>query len=77
MAGIKVWVLTGDKVETAMNIGHACKLLEESMNMFIIEKMDFKGIEEEIDNAYADQSKTKNVRENAVIVAGETLGLIQ
>lgn len=27
-AGIQVWVLTGDKVETAMNIGHSCRLLE-------------------------------------------------
>ena len=27
-AAIKVWVLTGDKVETAMNIGMACKLLD-------------------------------------------------
>ena len=27
-AGIQVWVLTGDKVETAINIGHACKLLD-------------------------------------------------
>ena len=26
-AGIKVWVLTGDKVETAINIGYSCKLL--------------------------------------------------
>lgn len=26
-AGIKVWVLTGDKVETARNIGYSCKLL--------------------------------------------------
>ena len=24
-AGIKVWVLTGDKQETAINIGYACK----------------------------------------------------
>lgn len=28
-AGIKVWVLTGDKPETAVNIGYACRLLEE------------------------------------------------
>ncbi|XP_020795715.2 phospholipid-transporting ATPase IC [Boleophthalmus pectinirostris] len=27
-AGIKVWVLTGDKKETAVNIGYACKLLD-------------------------------------------------
>lgn len=26
-AGIKVWVLTGDKKETAINIAHSCKLL--------------------------------------------------
>ncbi|XP_041646707.1 phospholipid-transporting ATPase IC isoform X1 [Cheilinus undulatus] len=26
-AGIKVWVLTGDKKETAVNIGYSCKLL--------------------------------------------------
>lgn len=26
-AGIKVWVLTGDKKETAINIAYACKLL--------------------------------------------------
>jgi magnesium-transporting ATPase (P-type) len=27
LAGIKVWVLTGDKVDTAKNIGYSCKLL--------------------------------------------------
>lgn len=26
-AGIKVWVLTGDKIETAINIGISCELL--------------------------------------------------
>lgn len=26
-AGIKIWVLTGDKQETAINIAHSCKLL--------------------------------------------------
>ncbi|KRX09193.1 P-type ATPase, cytoplasmic domain N [Pseudocohnilembus persalinus] len=30
-AGIKVWVLTGDKVETARNIGYSCKLLSPSI----------------------------------------------
>ena len=27
--GIKVWVLTGDKIETAINIGFSCKLLND------------------------------------------------
>ncbi|XP_016395800.1 phospholipid-transporting ATPase IC [Sinocyclocheilus rhinocerous] len=27
-AGLKVWVLTGDKTETAVNVGYACKLMD-------------------------------------------------
>ena len=30
-AGIKVWMLTGDKMETAKNIGFSCKLITEEM----------------------------------------------
>lgn len=29
--GIKVWVLTGDKIETAINIGYSAGLLDDSM----------------------------------------------
>ncbi len=29
-AGIKVWVLTGDKIETAINIGVSAGLLNQS-----------------------------------------------
>lgn len=35
-AGIKLWVLTGDKMETAINIGFACSLLRQGMNQIII-----------------------------------------
>jgi len=31
LAGIKVWVLTGDKQETAINIGYSCNLLNDEM----------------------------------------------
>ena len=36
-AGIKVWVLTGDKRETAINIGKSCALIDPSLKVFIIE----------------------------------------
>ena len=39
-AGIKVWVLTGDKQETAINIGYSCKLLKASMKIFKINIRD-------------------------------------
>ncbi|XP_009783474.1 probable phospholipid-transporting ATPase 5 [Nicotiana sylvestris] len=31
-AGLKIWLLTGDKKETAVNIGFACSLLRHDMN---------------------------------------------
>jgi phospholipid-transporting ATPase len=34
-ANIKVWVLTGDRQETAINIGYSCKLLTEEMDLLI------------------------------------------
>ena len=36
-AGIKVWVLTGDKVETAINIAYSCKLLSDAYKTFIVD----------------------------------------
>ena len=35
-AGIKIWVLTGDRQETAINIGMSCKLISEDMSLLII-----------------------------------------
>ncbi|MED6135997.1 putative phospholipid-transporting ATPase 4 [Stylosanthes scabra] len=35
-AGLKIWVLTGDKMETAINIGFACSLLRQGMQQICI-----------------------------------------
>ncbi|XP_047175437.1 probable phospholipid-transporting ATPase 8 isoform X3 [Vigna umbellata] len=35
-AKIKLWVLTGDKMETAVNIGYACSLLRKDMKQIVI-----------------------------------------
>jgi phospholipid-translocating ATPase len=34
-AGIKLWVLTGDRVETAINIGFSCNLLNNNMELIV------------------------------------------
>jgi phospholipid-translocating ATPase len=39
-AGIKLWVLTGDKVETAINIGFSCNLLDNDMDLLILKVTD-------------------------------------
>jgi phospholipid-transporting ATPase len=44
-ANIKVWVLTGDRQETAINIGYSCKLLTEDMDLFICNKDDYPSTE--------------------------------
>ncbi len=36
-ANIKIWVLTGDKQETAINIGYACQLLTGDMDVHTVE----------------------------------------
>ncbi|XP_068012406.1 phospholipid-transporting ATPase IK isoform X2 [Melanerpes formicivorus] len=42
LGNIKVWVLTGDKQETAVNIGYACKLLTDDME--ILEEREISDI---------------------------------
>lgn len=39
-AGLKIWVLTGDKMETAINIGFACSLLRQGMKQICIATMN-------------------------------------
>ena len=38
-AGIKMWVLTGDKLDTAENIGHSCNLLSKEQRLFTLKVM--------------------------------------
>ncbi|KAK6355385.1 hypothetical protein TWF696_004492 [Orbilia brochopaga] len=39
-AGIKLWVLTGDKVETAINIGFSCNLLNNDMDLILLQSTE-------------------------------------
>lgn len=49
IAGIKIWVLTGDKQETAINIGYSCQLLtDELIDIFIIDGMHPDDVEQQL-----------------------------
>ena len=39
-AGIKIWVLTGDKIETAINIGYSCSLIDSTMEKITIDQTE-------------------------------------
>ena len=56
---MQLWVLTGDKVETAINIGHSCQLLNDSMNMFVLQETKPKKVRIEIVEALGNQNLTK------------------
>ena len=47
-AGIKVWVLTGDKLETAINIGISAGLLDGKMDQHVILPNDKEGLAKEL-----------------------------
>uniref|UniRef100_A0A8K9XJG1 Phospholipid-transporting ATPase n=1 Tax=Oncorhynchus mykiss TaxID=8022 RepID=A0A8K9XJG1_ONCMY len=49
LANIKIWVLTGDKQETAVNIGYSCKMLTGDMTeVFIISGNTVLSVREEL-----------------------------
>jgi phospholipid-translocating ATPase len=91
-AGIKLWVLTGDKVETAINIGFSCNLLGNDMDLIVLktESDDIDLAEDELDKHLLSFGKTgsdeelKAARKNheppapthALVIDGDTLKVV-
>lgn len=60
MAGIKVWVLTGDKQETAINIGYSCQLLTDDMvDIFVVDGFSKAEVEQQL-RKFKDSIKIVN-----------------
>ncbi|KAL2641929.1 hypothetical protein R1flu_009516 [Riccia fluitans] len=62
-AGLQVWVLTGDKQETAISIAFSCMLLTRDMQQIIVNETTMDGCREALANAkatYGIQSEHKN-----------------
>ncbi|KAF9268832.1 Ca-transporting ATPase [Marasmius fiardii PR-910] len=75
-AGIKVWVLTGDRQETAINIGMSCRLISESMNLVIVNEENAHDTEEFITkrlSAIKNQRSTGELEDLALIIDGKSL----
>lgn len=75
--GIKVWVLTGDKIETAINIGVSAGLLDNNMNQYIIDQTDYDELKNNLEDTLDKMQKQRYNRKQAIIVAGSTLLLIE
>ncbi|KAF7228032.1 phospholipid-transporting ATPase VB [Nothobranchius furzeri] len=81
-AGIHVWVLTGDKPETAVNIGYACRLLEEEdlvINMSCKNKLTCTSILdctlEEVRRYEEDPCNVDTTQNIALVIDGNTVSM--
>ncbi|KAJ9061315.1 phospholipid transporting ATPase [Entomophthora muscae] len=72
-AGIKIWVLTGDKVETAINIGYSCNLLSQDMMLVMIQGDDTSTVETKLDGALLHAKDSKQTQELALVIDGPSL----
>ncbi|XP_024919270.1 probable phospholipid-transporting ATPase IA isoform X5 [Cynoglossus semilaevis] len=73
-ADIKIWILTGDKQETAINIGHSCKLLTKNMGMLVLNEDTLDGTRELLSH-HCGMLGDALYKENdfALIIDGKTL----
>ncbi|KAJ8414854.1 hypothetical protein AAFF_G00023770 [Aldrovandia affinis] len=72
-ADIKIWVLTGDKQETAENIGYSCNMLQEEMNeVFVVSAKSSEEVREELRSARLKMKP--EAEEKPVIISGGILG---
>uniref|UniRef100_A0A3B3HLB6 Phospholipid-transporting ATPase n=1 Tax=Oryzias latipes TaxID=8090 RepID=A0A3B3HLB6_ORYLA len=72
-AGIKVWVLTGDKPETALNIGYACRLMEEGDLVTCVSILDCTL--EEVRRYHEDPRNVDTTQKISLMIDGDTLAI--
>lgn len=73
LAGIKIWVLTGDKQGTAINIGYSCRLLTAEMEQMILNEDTFEATQDRIRDFTFSHRDSHDPERLAVIIDGRTL----
>lgn len=73
-AKIKLWMLTGDKRETAINIGHSCRLIKDYSMVTILDE-ELGDVSQRIAAATLDMNN-ETVAHSVVVVDGRTLSRI-
>ncbi|XP_063230598.1 probable phospholipid-transporting ATPase IA isoform X2 [Bacillus rossius redtenbacheri] len=73
-ADIHVWVLTGDKQETAINIGYSCRLIVQGMPLLILNEDSLDNTREAIARHNSDfGEQLRRANEVALVIDGKTL----
>jgi phospholipid-transporting ATPase len=74
-ADIKVWILTGDKQETAISIGYSCKLLTNDMTQIVINNNSKESCQRSLVEALATTKKIRaasSIGTQGPLLASET-----
>ncbi|KAJ5990998.1 hypothetical protein N7499_011542 [Penicillium canescens] len=74
-ANIKMWMLTGDKRETAINVGHSCRLVKEYSTLTILDQ-EIGDVEQSIIHLIGEITRGR-VAHSVVVVDGQTLSSIE
>jgi phospholipid-transporting ATPase len=75
-AGIKVWVLTGDRQETAINIGMSCRLVSEDMTLLVVNEETAQATRDNLAkklDALQSQGASGEIEALALIIDGRSL----
>ncbi|KAF3908422.1 hypothetical protein ABW21_db0201491 [Orbilia brochopaga] len=74
-AGIKMWMLTGDKKETAINIGYSCRLITDVSEIMIVDQ-DAGDLATQI-RGYIEKLNANDLAHSVGVVDGATLSVIE
>eukprot|EP00741_Cyanophora_paradoxa_P018927 tig00021105_g18272.t1 len=72
-ASIKIWVLTGDKQETAINIGYSCGLLDDTMKTVILNEDKEEKALKALEEAIGEHAPLAGKETLALVIDGHTL----
>lgn len=76
-SGIHIWVLTGDKIETAVNIGYSCSLLDNLIAQSVVDGESIDDILIQLADAQKQHVLCQGTnQEQAIVVSGESLAMI-
>ncbi|CAD8148969.1 unnamed protein product [Paramecium pentaurelia] len=76
-ANIKVWMLTGDKLETAENIAKSCRLIQNDFMVMKYSETDLNKLRVQLsENKLTYQACIKEKKKKSILVEGESLVIL-
>ncbi|EMG48248.1 Phospholipid-transporting ATPase, putative (Aminophospholipid translocase (Flippase), putative), partial [Candida maltosa Xu316] len=76
-AGIKLWMLTGDKRETAINIGYSCRLIKDYSTVVVLSNDEGKDALTDRITSSAQEIKAGRVAHSVLVIDGGTLNDVE